>query len=188
MTDSELLLDGPLFQALDRMADTDDESFDAIMGHGYLTAQVISPRPDSPEEICRTMFPNPEATGLSEEELVLQIQGVLSFIDSQFNNDDEDSFEIPVFLEDSEEDLLDSPLADWCAGFLEAHMSQEEAWLAANEQAVAELLLPIAVLSGVFADEEEFEEMSDNPELLEDMAIQLPEVMVELYLLMRTEG
>ena len=183
MTDSELLLDGPLFQALDRMADKDEESLDAIMGHGYLTAQVISPEPDSPEDICKVMFPNPTDAGLSEEELTIQIRGVLSLIDSQLN-EDSDSFLIPVSVDESE-DLLDSELADWCAGFLEAHIAQEEAWLDCNEQAVAELLLPVATLSGVFAEEEDFKEISSNKDLLEDMAIQLPEVMVELYLLMR---
>ncbi len=186
MIDSELLLDGPLFQALDSMADKDEESFDAVMGHGYLTAQIISPKSDSPEEICRTMFPNPELTGLSEEELTQHIRGVLSLIDSQLNNDESDSFEIPVSIDESEE-LLDSELADWCAGFLEAHMAQEETWLSANEQAVAELMLPIAVLSGVFSEEEEFADMSANVELLEDMAVQLPEVLIELYLLMRSD-
>ncbi len=186
MTDSNLILDSLLFQTLDRMADNDDESFDAIMGHGYLTAQVISPRPNSPEQICAIMFPQPEQTGLSTEELTLQIQGVLALLDSQFQ-DDENGFDIPVAI-DEDEDLLDSELADWCAGFLEAHMSQEEEWLAHNEQEVAELLLPIAALSGIFADEEDFEAMSGNPELLEDMADQLPEVLVELYLLMRTDA
>ena len=187
MTDSNMLLDGPLFQALDRMAEADDESFDAIMGHGYLTAQAISPKPDTPEQICALMFPEPEQTGLTKEELILQIEGVLSLLDAQLS-DDEESFDIPVYVEDDEE-LLDSELADWCAGFLEAHMDQEEAWMEdKNEQEVAELLLPIAALSGIFSEEEEFAAMIDNEDLLEDMADQLPEVLVELYLLMRDEG
>ncbi|WP_281648439.1 UPF0149 family protein [Parendozoicomonas sp. Alg238-R29] len=186
MTDSELLLDGQLFQALDKMADTDEESLDAIMGHGYLTAQVISPAPDSPEQICEVMFSNPEATGLSKEELTRNISDILSFIDNQLN-DDSAEFVIPVAVEEDEE-LLESELADWCAGFLEAHIEQEDAWLGDNEQAVAELLLPVAALSGLFADEPDFKEISNNGTLLEDMAVQLPEVMIELYLLMRADS
>ncbi|MTI12743.1 YecA/YgfB family protein [Sansalvadorimonas verongulae] len=186
MTDSELLLDSRLFQALDKMADKDEESLDAIMGHGYLTAQVISPVPASPEQICEVMFPEPEATGLTQEELTQDISGVLSFIDNQLN-DDSAEFIIPVSIEEDEE-LLESELADWCAGFLEAHIEQEDAWLGQNEQEVAELLLPVAALSGLFADEPDFAELSKNDDLLEDMATQLPEVMVELYLLMRAEG
>lgn len=186
MTDSELLLDGRLFQALDKMADKDEESLDAIMGHGYLMAQAISPAPDSPERICEVMFPEPEATGLTKEELAQDISGVLSFIDNQLN-DDNTELAIPVSVEEDEE-LLESELADWCAGFLEAHIAQEDAWLDHNEQAVAELLLPVAALSGLFADEPDFQEISNNEDLLEDMAAQLPEVMVELYLLMRSEA
>ena len=186
MTDSELLLDSRLFQALDQMADKDEESLDAIMGHGYLTAQVISPAPDSPEQICDVMFPQPAITGMTKEELIQDISGVLSFIDNQLNDDDAD-FIIPVAVEEDEE-LLESELADWCAGFLEAHIEQEDAWLSQNEQAVAELLLPVAALSGLFVDEPDFEELSKNDDLLEDMAAQLPEVMIELYLLMRAEG
>ena len=71
--------------------------------------------------------------------------------------------------------MLDSELVDWCAGFLEAHMDQEEAWMEdKNEQEVAELLLPIAALSGIFS-EEEFAAMIDNEDPLQDMADQLPE-------------
>ncbi len=186
MTESELVLDGTLFQALDHMADKDEECFDAIMGHGYLTAQVISPAPKSPEEICEVMFPDPGQTGLSAEELTMQISGVLSFIDSQLNADN-DTFVVPVAV-DEDDDLLDSELADWCSGFLEAHIEQEEDWLSHNEQSVAELLLPLAALSGLFADEDEFKDLSANTELLENMALQIPEILVELYLLMRTDS
>ncbi|MCL6271483.1 YecA family protein [Sansalvadorimonas sp. 2012CJ34-2] len=183
MTDSDLLLDGRLFQALDKVADKDEEALDAIMGHGYLTAQAISPQPDSAEDICQTMFPDIAVTGLTQEQLVSDILAAMAEIDNQLN----DEVMIPVSVEE-DEDILESELADWCAGFMEAHIEQEELWLNnAKEQEIAELLLPVAALSGLFVEEEEFSEISGNPDLLEDMATQLPEVLVELYLMIRTD-
>ncbi len=186
MTDSELLLDERLFQALDKAADQNEDALDAIMAHGYLTAQVISPAPDSLEDICRTLFPDTSVTGLTVQELTADINSVMTLIDNQLN-DDSDEVQIPIIVEEDEA-LLESELADWCAGFMEAHIEQEEAWLnGQNEQAVVELLLPVASLSGIFAEEDDFKQISSNIELLEDMADQLPEVLVELYLLLRTD-
>ena len=186
MTDSDLLLDGRLFQALDSLAERDEDALDAIMGHGYLTAQVLSPEPDSLEDISKTLIPDPAQTGLNEQELLSDIKSVMALIDNQLN-DGSDALDIPVTV-DIDEAMLDSEMADWCAGFMEVHIEQESAWLnEQNEQEVAELLLPIAALSGLFAEEEGFREISENDNLLEDMANQLPDILIELYLLLRTD-
>ena len=41
-------------------------------------------------------------------------------------------------------------------------------------------------LSGLFEDEPDFRDISSNQALLEDMVDQLPDIMVELYLLFRS--
>ena len=53
--DADTLLDHRLFAELDRIAEKDEEALDAIMAHGFLTAQAISPAPDSPEEIAEQL-------------------------------------------------------------------------------------------------------------------------------------
>ena len=173
----------PLFQTLTRSAQLDEESCDAIMGHGFLTAQVISPCPDTPEDIVQTLVTSPAATEAETEALIQSTRQMLVTLDGQFN-DEHSPFTLPS-VPDTEASLLESPLADWCTGFMEVHMTQQDAWLEHNEDAVTELLLPIATLSGLFADEPPFNKLSEQQDLLRNMADQLPELLTELYLLIK---
>ena len=50
------------------------------MGHGYLTAQVVSPQPDSLETIGATLFPNSDSAGIDQERTITEIQEVTAVI------------------------------------------------------------------------------------------------------------
>ncbi len=66
---------------------------------------------------------------------------------------------------------------------LEGHLLDEDRWFQEHEQEVCELLLPLMLASGLFDDEPEFREILKDPKLAEDMCSQIPEVLMELYLM-----
>ena len=156
---------------------------DYSAAHGFLTGIIIGPVAVDNETVLKYM-----TTGLSTEvkteakaQALASIQALRTEIDRQLNSDADD-FCIPDQLV-ADQSPIDSHLADWCTGFLEAHFEYEEPWLANQEQEILELLLPIMTLSGIFDDEPEFRDITANTDLIEDMCQQLPDILVELYLL-----
>lgn len=176
----EQLTSSPLLQEMERRAVLDPECFDAVMAHGHLTAQVLSPSPDTPEKIVEHLLSSPAPSDAEKKQLIEATQQLLTAIDNQFN-DEQVPLALPFTLEEDEE-LLESPLTDWCAAFMEVHMDQQDAWLGDQEEEMTQLLLPIALLSALFVDEEPFQELYEDEELLYDMVEHLPQLLTDLYL------
>ena len=76
-----------------------------------------------------------------------------------------------------------SDLRSWCIGFMEGVFLREEAWFSNDEELVSELLLPVMVASGLFADQPEFAEIHEDEDMVEDMAEHIPQVLTQLFLL-----
>ena len=181
----------PLFEALDAQAEHSEDCFDAIVAHGYLAATVTGPcRPPSAELHDILFYGGPGDTP-PDPQRVLEIDAALCAIEQAVNDDPPAASVVPVTLDTEGGTLLESDLALWCSGFMAAHIEQQEpAWKKFSDQQqaiMAELILPVATLSGLFEKEEVFHDMSENEGLLEDMAEQLPDVLVELYLLSHGE-
>ena len=60
---------------------------------------------------------------------------------------------------------------------------REEAWFNNDEELVSELLLPVMVGSGLFADQPEFIEIEEDQDMVEDMMEHIPGVLTQLFLL-----
>ncbi|WP_257280564.1 YecA family protein [Endozoicomonas sp. ISHI1] len=162
---------------LDRYADEEGFTFHAI--HGFCTAMTIVPFELKTDERNEILFGVPVTLTRQDSILLEQALDQLSrAIDRQFN--EEEGFELSCeeFADPDDEDLM-----DWCCGFLQAHIMTEEKWFRDNEQEVSELLLPVMLGSGLFDDEPEFEAILEDEQLTEDMCSQIPEVLMELYLL-----
>ncbi|WP_257253246.1 MULTISPECIES: YecA family protein [unclassified Endozoicomonas] len=162
---------------LNRYADEEGFTFNAI--HGFYTAMAIIPFNLKTDERNEILFGT--LVTLSREDSVLLEQALDQLsraIDRQFN--EEEGFELSCeeFADPDDENLM-----DWCCGFIQAHIMSEEKWFQENEQEVSELLLPLMLGSGLFDDEPEFEAILENEKLTEDMCSQIPEVLMELYLL-----
>ena len=76
----------------------------------------------------------------------------------------------------------ETPIGDWCAGFMEGVFSDESAWFQDDEEAAATLLLPFMLLSGLFDDEPDMAEMASDQANQEALVAQLPELVLDLYL------
>ena len=120
----------------------------------------------------------PKDTANELNELIAKMQ---TAIDRGFNNENE-GFSLSCESEELE-NYDNEALANWCTGFMVAHFLNEEAWFEANEQEVGELLLPILLASSLFDDEQEFKDIRKDSQLTEDMCSQIPEVLMELYLI-----
>ena len=75
-------------------------------------------------------------------------------------------------------------LENWCAGFVDTFLEHEEAWLvaASSEEDVADLMVPMLTLSGLF-DDEDFQKARNNEKLSARMADTIPDSLTDLYLL-----
>jgi len=80
------------------------------------------------------------------------------------------------------EPLESTPLTDWCIGFMEAMFAQEEAWYTKDEDTVADLTLPMVVISELVEDDQ-IQAVRQDKKLLKELAQQIPDVVTELYLL-----
>lgn len=157
-----------------------DEPFNFHAVHGFLTALAICPAEQSEADRNEMLFDGAASLSKSDNTALNEaLNTVTRSIDREFN--EEEGFTLSC------EDELDNPedeaLFDWCGGFMEGHFLNEKQWFAEHEQEVCELMLPIMLGSGLFDDEPEFEEILEDEDLTVNMMIQIPEVLMELYLL-----
>ncbi|WP_114418695.1 YecA family protein [Marinospirillum perlucidum] len=152
----------------------EEEEVNLFLALGYVTAQAISPQATPAEDWVDALLGNDQRATADLQALLSQAYRLAAqgFYQGA-------GIELPFASQWNEE--TEEFIADWCTGFMQAAFEQEEIWFNQQEQEVAELLLPIMALSGLFAEEEEFAEIEDNPELLQAFASQLPELLLDIY-------
>ncbi|WP_166255753.1 YecA family protein [Marinobacter salicampi] len=154
-----------------------EDALDFFGLHGVVCASVVGPVPVSVDTIFRL------TTGLDSvpEEGVPDIFRTL--VERLSENlahalDMGRALELP---EPEDGDPMNA-LENWCAGFVETFMENEEAWLESDEAETADLVVPMMTLSGLFEDED-FQRVRDSEELSRQMAEAIPESLTDLYLL-----
>lgn len=172
-------------QQLQAFLDADDlheEALDYVAAHGYLTALAICSAPVAEREWIDALFaqtPNYQSDAEREaiESSLIQLK---AHIARQLASEDE--LELPC-----DADLGDEPdesdIRGWCIGFMEGVFLREAAWFEHAEDEVSELLLPIMVGSGLFDEQEEFAEIVNDPALVDEMVVQIPELLTALFLI-----
>ncbi|MDX5300177.1 MAG: YecA family protein [Gammaproteobacteria bacterium] len=159
-----------------------DHALDFFGLHGLLCASVVGPKALLTEEVM-ALATSQEVEALTNTPIPAAFaeltERLAHLIRQQLERDE--TLELP---EPEDGDPLNA-LENWCAGFVEAFMLYEDMWLDANEEEVAELMLPIMALSGLF-DDEDFASVRDNAELAQQMAEQIPDTLAELYLFFHT--
>ncbi|MDD7804034.1 MAG: YecA family protein [Endozoicomonas sp. (ex Botrylloides leachii)] len=151
--------------------------------HGYLTALAICPVDLPRSEIINSIFGEmPMLSSAEKQNINAVLDNLKNEIDRSFN--EEGGFTLSCELPfDEDDDDGNKALEDWCGGFMEAHFLTENAWFQKHEQEVCELLLPIMLASGLFDEEPEFKDMLNDEQLTDEMYSQIPEVLMELYLM-----
>ncbi len=159
-----------------------EEALDYIAAHGYLTALAICPDPVPQREWIDALFSEPPhyRSDAERDDIEATLIQLHSHIARQLASDDDP--EVPCAL-DLGDEPDDSDLRGWCIGFMEGVFLREAAWFDDAEDEVSELLLPIMVGSGLFDEQPEFADIADNPELVDEMVAQIPELLTALYLI-----
>lgn len=162
-----------------------EDSLDLIGIHGFLCALNISPRETEQSEWLSVLFdgePN-WVNDQQRDDITSLLIRWKNTIRSDLYNDCELDMPCDLSLEPNETD--DVELEIWAQAFMEGVFLNEEEWFSEGtdkEESVAELMLPIMVASNLF-DEPEFTEIRDNENLADQMVNEIPDILVDLYLL-----
>ena len=188
MTDTpqpEPLLDDDQLDHLDDFLASErvsEDALDLIGTHGFLVALAVSPREVPPAAWVGELFQGePDFSDDSEREIIL---GLLE----RLRHNAIAALEQGLLPELPFEPVLDgiapeeTPIGDWCAGFMEGVFLDEAAWFEEDEEAAAALLLPFMALSGLFDEEPDMAEFVADGARLEGLVRQLPELVLDLYL------
>ncbi|WP_141317275.1 YecA family protein [Halomonas halmophila] len=190
MSDTESPAPQPLLDddALDRLDDflesdrVEADALDLISAHGFLVALAIAPRDVQAATWVPELFHGePGFADDSERDDILALLEQLRHNAIQVLEGG-GLPELPFDLELGGTPPEETPIGDWCAGFMEGVFLDESAWFADDEEAAAQLLLPFMLLSGLFADEPDMAELANDTQRLEKLVGQLPELVLDLYL------
>ncbi|KJZ13799.1 hypothetical protein TW85_11385 [Marinomonas sp. S3726] len=164
-----------------------EECQNFVMAHGFLTALSVCPAAHPPKNWMEIIFE--QTPNFSNEKQEKQITTLLErlHLDIQKELESEDEFIVPCELTLAENPEELSELQEWASGFMEGVFLTERFWFENDkEDAIAELLLPFMVASDLFEDEE-VSQIKSNQKLTQSCIEQIPEVVTDLYLALRTE-
>lgn len=157
--------------------DLDRESPDLFGIHGLLSAFAVGPSTPDPSSWPRLILD--EHDSLAGEAITAFNQSLKSLfrhVQNQLNT--EENLSLPEEIYEDE-----TALRNWCMGFVEGFLLNEEAWFARqDESAVAKLMLPMMSHSGLF-DDEYFKEFKNRQDIYIQMISDIPENLVDLFLL-----
>lgn len=179
------LLDDNELDRLDDFLDServDADALDLISAHGFLVALAVAPC-DVPAAswVGELFHGEPDFADDHERDEILALLERLkrNAIEALEHGH---LPELPFDLELGDIAPEETPIGDWCAGFMEGVFLDESAWFEGDEEGAATLLLPFMALSGLFDDEPDMAELSGEPAQAERLVQQLPELVLDLYL------
>ncbi|MCS2609844.1 YecA family protein [Halomonas dongshanensis] len=179
------LLDDEQLDRLDDFLDSDqvgEDALDLISAHGFLVALAVAPSELTPTQWLAELFQGEPAYRDDAERdeiigLLIQLRDNAMAVLEQ-GGLPELPFELTLDGLPAEE----TPIGDWCAGFMEGVFCDESAWFEEGEEDAAQLLLPFMLLSGLFDDEPDMAELIEDGVQQESFVKQLPELVLDLYL------
>lgn len=184
-TPPQPLLEDEQLDRLDDFLDSDqveEDALDLISAHGFLVALAVAPSEVPPTQWLAELFQGePRYADDAERDEIITLLTLLR--DNAVAVLEQGGLpELPFELTLGGEPAEETPIGDWCAGFMEGVFSDESAWFQDDEEAAATLLLPFMLLSGLFDDEPDMAELAKDQERQESLVVQLPELVLDLYL------
>lgn len=184
-TPPQPLLDDEQLDRLDDFLDSDqvdEDALDLISAHGFLVALAVAPSEVPPTQWLAELFQGePRYANDAERDEIITLLTRLR--DNAVSVLEQGGLpELPFELTLGGEPAEETPIGDWCAGFMEGVFSDESAWFQDDEEAAATLLLPFMLLSGLFDDEPDMAELAKDQQRQESLVVQLPELVLDLYL------
>jgi uncharacterized protein len=164
-----------------------DEALDYFGFHGLVCSSIIGPVSPDDNTLISLIFGSDDIT-LSEAERST-LTDAIALVKQSLKDEINEGIDIslPYAVEaDNDDAHYDACLESWCIGFMEGFFYREKAWFIKGEDVVAELLLPIMALSGLF-DSDEFQEIRRNEKLLSQFEEIMPEQLVDIFLFYHSE-
>jgi len=166
-----------------------EESLDLIGIHGFLCALIIAPSETPESEWLDILFDGQPRweNDLQKTEITAILRHWYANIRVDMENDKELEMPCELTLVVEEADEV-ADVETWAQAFMEGVFLKEDAWYQGSpsqEQKVTELMLPIMVVSDLF-DAKEFQEIRRNPDVCEEMANEIPDILIDLYLIFQT--
>ncbi len=153
--------------------------------HGFLSALCSGPSQCSKlETVNLVLFGEKESDQKIEESLKTLILELLQHIEKSLFSSD--TLLLPCSLQLEDDDISES-LADWTLGFFEAHLLDEDSWYKQDEELVAEMLLPFLVCIDEL-EESDLEAIREQSTLLQNLILQLPQALQDLYLFFHADS
>ncbi len=155
-----------------------DDALDFFGLHGVVCASVVGPVSLGTEDLFRL------ATG-ADELPDGKVPEIFTRCITQMTRDMAQALDMgqPLELPEPEDGDPMNALENWCAGFVDTFLEHEESWLEeADEDEVADLMVPMLTLSGLFEDED-FQNVRNDATLSDRMAEAIPDSLTDLYLL-----
>ncbi|MGM0520476.1 MAG: UPF0149 family protein [Pseudomonadota bacterium] len=184
-TPPQPLLDDEQLDRLDDFLDSeqvDEDALDLISAHGFMVALAVAPSelPDA-EWLAELFQGEPRYADDAERNEIIGLLAALR--DNAMAVLEQGGLpELPFELTLDGLPAEETPIGDWCAGFMEGVFCDESAWFADDEEAAATFLLPFMLLSGLFDDEPDMAELASDDTRQEALVAQLPELLLDLYL------
>lgn len=169
-------------ERLETFLDSDDnaDGLSFVATHGFLTALTVGPVLPAQETWLAALFddqPVAADPGLAAE-ITAALVAWQREIHATLYHGQPLALPCPLSIKLTEP----TELNDWCVGFMEAMFMEEDRWYQDEEDTVADLTLPMVVLSDLI-DEPEIQPLRRDPKLARELAQQIPDVVTELYLL-----
>ncbi|MGY4877251.1 YecA family protein [Vreelandella aquamarina] len=179
------LLEDEDLDRLDEFLDSDkvdEDALDLISAHGFMVALAVAPSELPASHWLAELFQGePRYQDDAERDDMIDLLSRLR-LNAMAVLEQGGLPELPFELTLGGLPAEETPIGDWCAGFMEGVFCDESAWFADDEEAAATLLLPFMLLSGLFEDEPDMAELAGDIERQEALVVQLPELVLDLYL------
>lgn len=156
------------------------EAFNYQECHGFLCALTAGPIRINAEQRNQIIFfgDTPADLNLITKEASQLIDTLQQEIEHTLFSGD--TLLLPCLLQ-LENTQISESLEDWCLGFFEAHTLDEASWYKADEDLVAEMIMPFLVcLEGI--DEEDLQIIRDKTDLFQTLILQIPQALQDIYL------
>lgn len=161
-------------------SEANEHGLDFHGAHGYLTAITVGPRGTLDADALAAFFED-EAGSMDPAQmatLTQQLQAWQKSIHAVLYHGSRLELPCPLIADSDEPNSL----SDWCVGFMEGLFLDEDRWYAGNEDDIADLTLPMVVLSDLIEDDD-LQTLRRDKKLLKDMTASIPDLITELYLL-----
>lgn len=159
-------------QVIEYLDARQDDALTWVETHGLLCALACGPQPASGWQALVSEEDLPDGIADALEALRQRLHSRLGL---------GESLTLPCRL-DPYEDNEGRDLASWCTGFMAGVTAMEESWHEGGDERLVEKLLPFLLISGLDEDPE-LDRLWQDSRLVRQMALGIPDLIEELFLL-----